>query len=331
MLRRSSASVRRKSINWPAAATRSASLAFSSRTWARNAPRSRRRTCRAPCCPSGRSASRAGRVPPARASAASRPTPFSVAAVNVGGLPCRPAASEAGQMTAAPSGSGRLPQRAQQQPDRLRRARRGQDARRRVRPASVHVRPASASASGRKGLRERRGHGPPRRWWRHRRASDRSGISASSNGRRASRRRPADGWHLGQRQQGRQAHLRVCIVEQLAARIAVGRLRRSAAAPAPRCGERRPTDGSSRASTAAVASACLPSSRPRPCSVHRAWIAPTFRPIASTDLSPARFDQRRHHVELARARPAAAGRAAARTCCRSSASRRASPASRPCQ
>ena len=76
-----------------------------------------------------------------------------------------------------------------------------------------------------------------------------------------------------------------------------------------------------RTATAVAVAAFDAVERPQPCSVHRAWIAPTFSPIASTLGSRDQRDQRRHHVLACRARPAAAGRAAARTGCRSSAPR----------
>ena len=42
-----------------------------------------------------------------------------------------------------------------------------------------------------------------------------------------------------------------------------------------------------------------PSRAPRPCSVQSAWIAPAFRPIASTERSRDQLDQRGHDVGLA--------------------------------
>ena len=106
---------------------------------------------------------------------------------------------------------------------------------------------------------------------------------------------------IGQGQQRGQPHLRIGVVEQSGVEDRPSRrFARARQAPARHCAARRPTDASAPRMAAAVASACEPSKRPSPCKVHRAWIAPTFSPIASTVLILDQFHQRRHDVRWPR-------------------------------
>ena len=141
----------------------------------------------------------------------------------------------------------------------------------------------------------------PRRRWSAASGSQRSlerfrlGQRVGDGAPRPRRRR-----HLGQGQERGQADLRVGVAQARRCRaIAATRLRRCAAGPATAL-RRTPADGCfSAAAAAASTSRSLPSERPSPCSVHRAWIAPAFRPIASTRRVVDQLQQRRHHVGLA--------------------------------
>ena len=281
-------------------------------------PRSSRCACPAPGSPSAWPASPAAPCRPAAASRTARRGSFPVRELSAGLLVARPAAGQAGE-----HGRGYF---------RLRSLQLGQERRRLLQPAAGDVLGDDRDAVSGRGPRQtpfdlallpRRGNAcraaaaaavEPHR------ASQRSACTSwcCSKRRDGCLRRPRHRRRLGQRQQRRQAHLRVAIVQRAASTPGSRRSRTRRAASTCTALRRTPAEGCLSARQRSLRRCFRRRLRrsdqfERPQRVHRCRRSGRSR--RSPGPSPARPAPARR--PSCPARPAAAGRAAARTCCRS--------------